>query len=55
MQRIAALEGGNMIFAQGAVPIIRDGELLGAVGVGGGSGPDDESCALAGAATVAAD
>lgn len=53
MQRIAALEGGNMIFAQGAVPIIRDGELLGAIGVGGGSGPDDESCAVAGAAAVA--
>ncbi len=55
MQRIATLEGGNMIFAQGAVPIMRGDELLGAVGVGGASGPEDELCALAGAAAIAPD
>jgi uncharacterized protein GlcG (DUF336 family) len=52
MQRIAVLEGANMIFAQGAVPIICRGELLGAIGVGGATGPDDELCAMAGAAVI---
>lgn len=52
MQRIAELEGGNMIYAKGAVPIIRDGVLLGAIGVGGASAEEDELCALAGAEAV---
>ena len=33
---------------QGAVPVIRDGEVLGACGVGGGTGQEDEDCARAG-------
>ncbi|MCH9673239.1 MAG: heme-binding protein [Gammaproteobacteria bacterium] len=33
---IVAASGGHMIMGQGAVPIIRDGEVLGACGVGGG-------------------
>ena len=50
---IHAAEGGNMIFSQGAVPIIRNGAIIGAVGTGGGTGEQDEECAAVGAATVA--
>ena len=36
-----------MIMGQGAVPIIRDGVIEGACGVGGGTGEEDEVCAQA--------
>ncbi len=49
---IQAAEGGNMIYGQGGVPIVRDGVLIGAVGTGGGTGEQDEECAAAGAALV---
>ena len=52
VQGIAAAEGGHMIPSQGAVPIIRDGVVLGACGVGGGTGQQDEDCARAGVAAV---
>lgn len=45
---IHAAEGGHMAFGQGAVPILRNGEVLGACGVGGGTGQQDEDCARAG-------
>jgi len=45
---IAAAEGGHRIMGQGAVPIIRDGVVDGACGVGGGTGEEDEICARAG-------
>ena len=45
---IVAHSGGAMIIGQGAVPVIRDGEVLGACGVGGGTGQEDEDCAQAG-------
>jgi glc operon protein GlcG len=49
---IAAAEGGHMIMGQGAVPIIRNGVVEGACGVGGGTGQQDEDCAKAGAARL---
>lgn len=45
---IAAAEGGHMIMGQGAVPIIRDGVIEGACGVGGGTAQQDEDCAISG-------
>lgn len=44
---IAAAEGGHMIMGQGAVPIIRNGAIDGACGVGGGTAQQDEDCARA--------
>ena len=44
--------GSEMIFGQGAVPIISDGEVVGACGVGGGTSEEDEQCAAAGAAAL---
>ena len=55
MRRIAELEGGNMIYAKGAVPLIRAGVLLGAVGVGGASADLDEDCARAAARALGCD
>src|ERR1700731_1245870 len=45
---IAAAEGGHMIMGQGAVPIVRNGVVEGACGVGGGTSQQDEDCARAG-------
>lgn len=47
---IVATEGGHMIPSQGAVPIIIDGHIIGACGVGGGTPQEDEDCAIAGIA-----
>ena len=52
IQGIAAAEGGHMIPHQGAVPIIRNGVLEGACGVGGGTSQQDEDCARAGVAKL---
>jgi uncharacterized protein GlcG (DUF336 family) len=49
---IVAAEGGHMILGQGAVPILRDGVVLGACGVGGGTAQEDEDCAKAGVARL---
>ena len=49
---IATAEGGHMIPSQGAVPIIRNGVLEGACGVGGGTSQQDEDCAIAGVAKL---
>ena len=40
-QRVNSLNGGRIVFAPGAVPLRRDGAVVGAVGVGG-SGPDSD-------------
>ena len=49
---IAAASGGEMIMGQGAVPIIRNGVIEGACGVGGGTSQEDEDCARAGVETL---
>src|ERR1700692_142967 len=45
----ASNDGKIMIFAGGA-PLKRDGKIVGAIGVSGGSGDQDQSVATAGAA-----
>ena len=52
IQGIGAAEGGHMIPSQGAVPIIRNGVVDGACGVGGGTSQQDEDCARAGVAKL---
>ena len=52
MRGIAMAEGSHMIMSQGAVPIIRDGRPIGACGVGGGTGQQDEECSRAGVACL---
>ena len=49
LRGIAASEGNHMYYGQGAVPIFRNGVLVGACGVGGGTAQEDEDCARAGA------
>ena len=49
---ITAAEGGHMIVSQGGVPIIRNGVVEGACGVGGGTAQQDEDCARAGVAKI---
>ena len=51
-QRVNRLNGDRIVFAPGAVPLRRDGVVIGAVGVGG-SGPDsDEEIAMLAAAAL---
>ena len=45
---INVASGGEMIMGQGAVPILRNGVVIGACGVGGGTSQEDEDCARAG-------
>ena len=41
-----------MIMSLGGVPIIRDGRPIGACGVGGGTGEEDQQCSQAGIACL---
>jgi len=50
----SAAAGWQPIYAQGAIPIVRDGIVDGAVGCGGGTSAQDEACAQAGAAALVA-
>jgi uncharacterized protein GlcG (DUF336 family) len=45
---LMAMQAGHMIPGQGALPVYRDGELIGAVGGSGGTGQEDEDAARAG-------
>lgn len=45
---LMAMEGGHMIPGQGALPVFRDGVLVGAVGGSGGTAQEDEDCSRAG-------
>jgi len=50
----SAAAGWQPIYAQGAIPIVRDGIVDGAVGCGGGTSAQDEACAQAGVAALMA-
>ena len=45
---LMAMEGGHMIPGQGALPVFKEGELVGAVGGSGGTAQQDEDAARAG-------
>jgi uncharacterized protein GlcG (DUF336 family) len=42
----------GVIASRGGIPLVDDGKLIGAIGVSGGTGSQDEVCAKAGATTV---
>ena len=42
----------GVVPAEGGVPIVMDGKLVGAIGVSGGTGAQDERCAEAGMAAL---
>jgi len=48
MRAMMHLEGGRFIPGQGALPITRNGELVGAIGCSGGTSQQDEDVARAG-------
>lgn len=49
---IPALSRGEALPTGGAVPITKEGRVIGAVGCGGGTAEQDDDCALAGAAAA---
>ena len=52
MRALLIQHGGRFIMGQGALPIMRDGKIIGACGVGGGTPEEDEECASAGLAAL---
>ena len=48
MRAMMHIEGGGFIPGQGALPIFRNGELIGAIGCSGGTSQQDEDVARAG-------
>ncbi|HTN76277.1 MAG TPA: heme-binding protein [Pirellulaceae bacterium] len=52
LQNAAAHSGGKMTTLKGGVPIVIAGEVIGAVGVGGGTGEQDAEVAKAGIAAL---
>jgi glc operon protein GlcG len=49
---IPGLVPGQILASTGAVPISKDGRVIGAIGCGGGTGEQDHQCAVAGAAAA---
>lgn len=52
LQNAAAASGGTMTTLYGGVPVIVDAQVIGAVGVGGGTGEQDAEIAKAGIAAL---
>ena len=50
LQNAASASGGKVTTLYGGIPVIVDGQVIGAVGVGGGSGEQDVEVAKAGVA-----
>jgi glc operon protein GlcG len=50
---IASVLGGQALPSIGAVPLLVNGRVIGAIGCGGGTGEQDHLCAEAGAAALA--
>ena len=48
LQNAAASSGGKLTTLKGGVPVVVDGQIIGAVGVGGGTGEQDAEVAKAG-------
>lgn len=49
---VASVIPGQVLPSIGAVPILAGGRVIGAIGCGGGSGEQDDECAVAGARAV---
>jgi glc operon protein GlcG len=52
IQAVIAATGGRMLPARGAVPVVKAGEVVGAIGASGATAEQDEQCAQAGAAAL---
>ena len=52
MRALLIQHGGRFIMGQGALPIVRDNQIIGACGVGGGTPEEDEECARAGTSVL---
>lgn len=55
LQNAAAASGGKLTTLYGGVPVVVDGQVIGGVGVGGGTGEQDATVARAGIETLMAE
>ncbi len=53
MRAVMEVERGEFVPGQGALPIIRNGELIGAIGGSGGTAQEDEDAARSGVSVLA--
>lgn len=51
-QHVSTMSRGEALPTGGAVPILKNGKVIGGVGCGGGTPQEDEECAAAGAAAA---
>ena len=51
---LPSLVPGEVLPSTGAVPIERDGRVIGAIGCGGGTADEDHECALSGKKAIEA-
>ena len=51
-QSLVAMQGGRMVLGKGAVPIKKGDDVIGAIGVSGGSAQEDEDIAIVGARAI---
>lgn len=51
-QSLGLMSQGKLVFGQGAVPVTKGGQVLGAIGVSGGTSEQDEEAAAAGRAAL---
>lgn len=49
---VATVLGGQMLPSIGGIPLVVQGQVIGAIGCGGGTGEQDHICAEAGAAVL---
>ncbi len=52
LQMAASASGGKITSLYGGVPVVVDGQVIGAIGVGGGTGEQDTQVATAGVAAL---
>ena len=52
-QSLNQMQQGRLVFGQGAIPVTKGEEIIGAVGVSGGSSQQDEEVASAGVSALA--
>ncbi len=52
IQAVIAAMGGKMLPARGAVPVVKDGAVVGSIGGSGATAEQDEECAQAGLAAL---
>jgi glc operon protein GlcG len=55
LQHASSISGGKITSLKGGIPIVIDGQIVGAIGIGGGTGDQDAEAAKAGVQALIAE